>query len=126
MADMSSLGTIILGGGGLVTGLLALFSARANRSKTDSETKVNIAAFEQTREALYQSREAFWRKEVNELHDSFEEEVETLRAEVAWLRILIENHVPWDWEVVRQLKLSGIDFRLPPTLNYIKHKPEEK
>lgn len=120
MLDWSALGTIILGGGGLITGILALFSARSNKSKIDSETDINVANVEQSREKLHQSRELFWRNEVEQVREAFEREIADLRNEVTWLRVLIENHVPWDWEVVRQLKLAGIDYRDPPTLNYIK------
>lgn len=126
MPDVTSLGTLILGTGGLITGALALFSARANRGKTNSETFVNIANAEQSRENLHQSREIFWRTEIDKMRESFEREIALLRDEVMSLRVLIESHVPWDWEVVRQLKLAGIDFRDPPTLNYLKSKKEEK
>ena len=128
MLDWSSLGTIILGGGGLVTGILALFSARANKSKVNSETNLNIASVEASREKLHQSRELFWRTEMKQMRESFEREIQELRNEVTWLRVLIENHVPWDWEVVRLLKLAGIEYRDPPTLNYLQSKndkPEE-
>ena len=125
MADLSSIGTMVLGGGGLITGLLAMFSARANRSKTNSETNINIASAEQSRENLHQSRELFWRAELEEVRKTFQSETIELRKEVTCLRMLIENHVPWDWEVVRQLKLAGFDFRDPPTLNYFNPKPEE-
>lgn len=116
MLDVSTLSTIILGGGGLVTGAIALYSAKSNKSKVNSEALTNTANAETLREKLYQSRELFWRNEINEL-----------KAEVSWLRTLIEHHVLWDWEVVRTLKLAGIDFPDPPTLNYIHNgmKPEE-
>lgn len=122
MPDWSTLGTIILGGGGLVTGILALFSARANKGKINSETKLNIANVEHTREQLHQSRELFLRNEIENIRQTFDHEIEELRDQVSSLQSLIEIHVPWDWEVVRQFKLLGIDFREPPTLNYIKHK----
>lgn len=120
--DIAAVGTLVLGGGGLLTGMLALFSATEGKRKTKSETKVNNANAETLREKLFQTREAFWRGEVEKVKESFEKEVEELRSEVAWLRVLIEAHVPWDWEAIRQLKLSGIAFRDPPTLNYIKNK----
>lgn len=125
MPDATTLGTMILGTGGLITGALALFSARANRSKTTSEANLNIANAEQSRENLHQSREMFLRLEMENLRNNLQKEVNELRDEVISLRLLIESHVPWDWEVVRQLKLAGIDFRDPPTLNYFKQKPEE-
>lgn len=125
MADWSSLGTVILGGSGLITGALALFSARANRGKTNSETNINIANADQSRENLYQSRELFWRNEMGVVRDQLELDIKLLKDEITSLRILIEKHVLWDWEVIRQLKLAGIDFRDPPTLNYIQPLPEE-
>lgn len=127
MLSLSSLGTLILGGGGLITGLLALFSARSNRNKLNSETDINVASVEQSRESLRQARETFWQNELINVRDTFEKEIATLRDEIGWLRVLIENHVPWDWEVVRQLKLAGIEVRDPPTLNYIQSRvqPEE-
>lgn len=112
--------TLFLGGGGLITGLLALFSANVNKRKTNTEADVNDANAANSREQLLQSRELFWRKEFQTMQENFQSEIDELRTEVAWLRVLIENHVPWDWEVVRQLKLAGIEFREPPTLHYIK------
>lgn len=127
MLDWSTAGTLLLGGGGLITGALALFSARANKQKVNSETNINIATLEQSRETLHQSRELFWRTEIEKMRETFEREIAAMRQELAALRMLIEAHVPWDWEVVRQLKLMGVDFRDPPTLNYIKkNQPEEK
>lgn len=123
-----AIGTVILGASGFVTGLLALFSAKASKSKTNSETDINIAAVAQSRENLNQSREKFWREELEDAKLSFDNELSSLRQELGWMRLLIENHVPWDWEVVRQLKLAGIDVSNPPTLNYIKNRkpvPEE-
>lgn len=119
MLNFATLGTLILGGGGLVTGILALFSARSSKDKLNSETKINVANVENSREQLHQSREIFLRTEMDKMHEVFEKELALLRSEVGWLRVLIENHVPWDWEVVRQLKLAGIEVRDPPTLNYI-------
>lgn len=111
MLNWSTIGTVILGSGGLITGVLALLSSKSNKNKIDSETDINIANVEQVRENLSQSRERF-----------LSEEITALKQEVGWLRLLIENHVPWDWEVVRQLKLAGIEMTNPPTLNYIKNK----
>lgn len=125
MPDATSFGTLILGGSGLVTGVLALFSARANRGKVNSETEINSANAAQSRESLYQSRELFWRNEVSNVREQFSNDINFLKEEVTFLRILIEKHVIWDWEVMRTLKLAGIDFRDPPTLNYINRKPEE-
>jgi len=118
--SVTEIGTLILGGGGLITGLLALFSANVNKRKTNTEADVNDANAANSREQLLQSREIFWRKEFETMQENFQSEIDELRTEVAWLRVLIENHVPWDWEVVRQLKLAGIEFREPPTLHYIK------
>lgn len=125
MLNWSSLGTLVLGGGGLVTGILALFSARANKGKVNSETNLNIASVEESREKLHQSRELFWRNEMQQVREAFEREIQELRNEVTWLRVLIESHVPWDWEVVRLLKLAGIEYRDPPTLNYLQSKIEK-
>lgn len=125
MLNATSWGTIILGASGLITGLLAIHSARSSRNKIDSEASLNIATEQQSRENLHQSRELFLRKEIEELRDSFDHNIEELRKEVTSLRALIEAHVPWDWEVVRQLKLAGIDFRDPPTLNYLLKKDDQ-
>lgn len=119
MLNATSWGTLILGFSGLVTGLLAFHSARSSKSKIESETSINVANAEQSREILHQSRETFLRTEMDQMRELFEREIGLLREEVSILRALIENHVPWDWEVVRQLKLAGIDFRDPPTLNYL-------
>lgn len=112
--DIASIGTLILGGGGLVTGVLALLSAKTNKNKTKSETNLNIANEAHYRENIHQSREALLQKEII-----------LLREEVAALRTLIEKHMSWDWEVVRQLRLAGIEFREPPTLNYAKESKEK-
>lgn len=128
MLNWSTVGTLILGSGGLITGVLALLSSRSSKNKIDSETQVNIASAAQSHEMLVESQETFWRKETEFVKEAFEVELVSLKKEVAWMRILIENHVPWDWEVVRQLKLAGIEVSNPPTLNYVKGKhssPEE-
>lgn len=128
MLNWSTVGTLILGSGGLITGVLALLSSRSSKNKIDSETQVNIASAAQSHEMLVQSQETFWRKETEFVKEAFEVELVSIKKEVAWMRILIENHVPWDWEVVRQLKLAGIEVSNPPTLNYVKGKyssPEE-
>ena len=125
MLHWSTFGTLVLGGGGLITGIIALFSARANKNKTFSETSLNYANAEQSRESIHQSRELFLRQEIKQAEEKFEEEIQKLRNELTAFRVLIEAHVPWDWEIMRQLKLAGIDFREPPTLNYMKPKPEE-
>lgn len=113
--NWSSIGTFILGCGGLITGILALLSARANKDKINSETKINLTNAEQARETMHHSRE-------NYLH----EEIILMREEITALRRLIELHVPWDWEIMRQLKLAGIEYREPPTLHYIKTKPSNQ
>lgn len=115
----------MLGSGGLVTGLLALVSAKSNRGKTNSETDLNLANVQHSREKLYQSRETFLRDEMEKMREVFDSEIAALKEEVSALRSLIESHVPWDWEVIRQLKLAGIEVRNPPTLNYIHGKKEE-
>jgi len=122
MLNWSTVGTLILGSGGLITGVLALLSSRSSKNKIDSETQVNIASAAQSHEMLVESRETFWRKETEFAKEAFEVELVSLKKEVAWMRILIKNHVPWDWEVVRQLKLAGIEVSNPPTLNYVKGK----
>jgi hypothetical protein len=118
--SMATVGPLILGAGGLITGMVALFSVNVNKRKVHTEADVNDATAANSREQLLQSREIFWRKEFDDLHKTFQSEIDELKTEVAWLRVLIENHVPWDWEVVRQLKLAGIEFREPPTLHYLK------
>jgi hypothetical protein len=123
--NWSTTSTLVLGVGGLITAIIALFSARSGKNKINSETSLNNANVEQSRENLHQSRELFLRTEVEKIRETLQEEINLLRSEVTSLRILIESHVPWDWEVVRQLKLAGIDFRDPPTLNYLKQQPEE-
>jgi hypothetical protein len=117
---MATVGPLILGASGLITGMVALFSVNVNKRKVHTEADVNDATAANSREQLLQSREIFWRKEFDDLHKTFQSEIDELKTEVAWLRVLIENHVPWDWEVVRQFKLAGIEFREPPTLHYLK------
>lgn len=125
MLDVITLSTIVLGGGGLITGAIALFSARSNKEKMNSEASVNRNNAETLREKLYQSREIFWREEVDHLQKSFNFDLSKLHNEAAVLRALIDRHLIWDWEVVRALKLAGIELRDPPTLHYIKEKLEE-
>ena len=53
--------------------------------------------------------------------------INSLYDELAWMKILIENHVPWDWEVQRLLIQNGIDHKNPPSLNYIRsYQPKDK
>lgn len=123
--NWSTVGTVILGSGGLVTGVLALFSSKSNRNKVDSETSVNAATAAQSRESLSQSREKFIQDELNSVRATLQHEISCLKQEVGWMRRLIELHVPWDWEAVRKLTLAGVDIANPPTLNYIRESTEE-
>jgi hypothetical protein len=131
--DLSALGGIILGTGGAVTGGLSIFAVRANKNKTVSETGMNEASgkeIEQKAIALseqtYQARETFWSKQVETVRTDCEKEIAELREEIGWLRVLIENHVPWDWERIREAKLAGLDPPNPPTLNYIRSRQVEQ
>lgn len=133
MPDISTIGTWLLGSGGLITGGLSLYSIRSSRNKTDSETGVNSATKKklETEAATLSEeseikREEFWNKKFDAQEEKFEAEIQELREELAWMRILIENHVPWDWETQRLLIQNNIEHRKPPSLNYIKGKMKEK
>jgi hypothetical protein len=138
--DLSTIGTFVLGGGGLLTGLLALYSARATKNKTQAEAgktsadagvskatekEIEVRAVAMS-EKTFQDREKFWSDRVEEVRESCEKDVNELKEEVGWLRILIENHVPWDWEAIRKLKLADIEQRNPPTLNYVRKREQQR
>lgn len=131
--NLSEAGSLILGGGGLITACLAFYSARANRTKISSEAGVNAATEKEIEqraiglsEKTYQARERFWEERVDKVKIQCEAEIDELREEIGWLRLLIEAHVPWDWEAIRLLKLNSLDMRDPPTLNYIKSLAEQQ
>ncbi len=127
MIDISDIGTMLLGGGGLVTGCLSLYSIRTNLKNIDSEAGVNQATRRRIEveavalnEATEQRREEFWNKKLEDTKSEFNRQIHNLNEEIGWMRLLIENHVPWDWEVQRLLIKAGIEHRKPPTLQYIK------
>jgi hypothetical protein len=131
--DPSEVGKWVLTLAALITAVISLYSVRSNRNKVDSEAGVNKATEKEieTRaagmsEETYQKREAFWQKKLDDSEKKLESEIGELREEVAWLRRLIEGHVPWDWEVVRTLKINGIEQRDPPTLNWVRQNPPEQ
>lgn len=122
MPSLSEIGPLVMTSGALITSGLAVYYSRSNRNKIDSESGVNNASAKEIEERAatlsderYRKREEFWSQEIEELRD-----------EVAWLRILIENHVPWDWEQMRKMTLAGIEHDRPPTLNYVKRKRKEE
>lgn len=129
MVDLSTLGTMLLGGGGLITGGLSLYSIRSNLKKIESEAGVNDATKRKTEseaaalnEATEQKREEFWNKKLTDTKLEFNIKIEELHEEIGWMRVLIENHVPWDWETQHLLIQAGIEHRKPPTLHYIRKK----
>lgn len=133
MIDISDIGTMFLGGGGLVTGCLSLYSIRTNLKKIDSEADVNQATRQKIEaeavalnDATEQRREEFWNKKLEDAKSEFNRQIHNLNEEIGWMRLLIENHVPWDWEVQRLLIKAGIEHRKPPTLQYIKSKTQIK
>lgn len=118
--NIQLIATVLFGGGGLIAGLVAIFMVRANKGKVQADTKETEMRAIQLSDSIDAEREARWQKKVDTVQAKCDEEVDELREEVAWLRILIENHVPWDWEVQRKLIQNGIDHSRPPTLNYIR------
>lgn len=126
MNNLSTLGAFVMGGGGLLASLIALYMARPNRNKLEADTGKTQAEEKEieTRaakvsEETYQSREKFWNAQVQQVKEECHQEVSQLRREVGYLKALIEQHVPWDWETQRLLIQNGIDHPKPPTLNYI-------
>lgn len=131
--NASLVGQWVLGSGALVASLIALYMARSNKKNTEAVTgKTNAEEKEieekaiALSEATYQSREKFWQGQVQDVKRECHSEVEELRSEVAWLKVLIEQHVPWDWAQQRRLTLAGIEHEAPPTLNWIKDRQEKE
>lgn len=133
MPSLSEIGPLVMTSGALITSGLAVYYSRSNRNKIDSESGVNNASAKEIEERAatlsderYRKREEFWSQENAKIKKEWHEDIEELRDEVAWLRILIENHVPWDWEQMRKMTLAGIEHDRPPTLNYVKRKRKEE
>lgn len=132
MADLSTIGTFIIGSGGLLGSCIAIYMARANRKKTEAESiKTSSEARKLDTEAAkldderYRDRETFWREEVEKVEKKFERKIDELEQKVAGLQLLIEGHIPWDWEALRKLKMNDIDQRDPPTLIWVEERREE-
>lgn len=131
--NVSAIGQWVLGSGALIAGLIAIYMARANKKKTQADTgKTNAEEKEieekaiALSEATYQSRERFWQGQIEDVKNEMQKDIDALREEVAWLKILIEQHVPWDWAQQRKLTLAGIEHEAPPTLNYIRGYPPKE
>jgi hypothetical protein len=119
MVDLSTIGAFLLGGGGLVGSSIAIYMARANKTKIGAETKKLDTEAAKLDDDRFQTRELFWQREVQKVKDELNPKIEDLEREVASLKLLIEGHIPWDWEVLRKLRLNGIEQRDPPTLIWI-------
>lgn len=125
--NLGTIMTLMFGAGGFITGGMSLYSIRSQKKKTDSETGVN-ASIKQKNEAeaialnesTEEKREEFWNKKFEDNRKEFEDKLNDVYEELSWMRVLIENHVPWDWEVQRLLIQNGIEHKRPPSLNYIK------
>ncbi|AEL97954.1 membrane protein [Mycobacterium phage Patience] len=112
--------TLLFGGGGLLAGLIAIFMVRANKGKVVADTKETEMRAIQLSDSIDAEREKRWQAKVDNVKQQWEEDVDELREEIGWLKLLIENHVPWDWEMQRKMTMAGIEHPKPPTLNYIK------
>jgi predicted Holliday junction resolvase-like endonuclease len=82
-----------------------------------SEVANRAAAINQDRE---QKREEHWQSKLDKQERKLRGEIGDLRAEVNGLKSYINEHIPWDWEAVRQLRLAGIEIDNPPSLIYIR------
>jgi hypothetical protein len=118
--------TMLFGGGGLIAGLTAIFMVRANRGKVQADTKETEMRAIQLSDSIDSEREQRWQRKVDAVKRECDLEVNELRDEVAWLKLLIENHVPWDWEMQHKAIQAGIDHSHPPTLNYIRKRTPAK
>jgi hypothetical protein len=132
---MSNWVTTILGIGALGSpiSLVILLRQRWRKGEVEiklDETKVELdkqqisevanraAAINQDRE---QKREEHWQKKLDDQEHKLQGEIGDLRAEVNGLKSYINEHIPWDWEAVRQLRLAGIEIENPPSLIYIRN-----
>ena len=120
--NIQLIATIVFGGGGLIAGLIAIFMVKANKGKVVADTKETEMRAIQLSDSIDAEREARWQRKVDDVQKKCDEDVDELREEIGWLKLLIENHVPWDWEMQRKAIQAGIDHAKPPTLNYIKGK----
>lgn len=121
--NIQLIATILFGGGGFIAGLIAIFMVRANRGKVVADTKETEMRAIQLSDSIDAERDRRWQEKIDNVQKKCDEDVDELREEVGWLKLLIENHVPWDWEMQRKAIQAGIDHSKPPTLNYIKGRP---
>jgi len=119
MSDISAIGSLIVSFGALITGAVALYMARASKGKTQAETKKLDTEAAKLDDDRFQAREVYWNGVVTSLKSEFEEKIDELERKVSGLQLLIEGHIPWDWEALRKLKLNDIEQRDPPTLIWI-------
>lgn len=123
MNNLQLITVILFGSGGFVTGIIAILMVRANREKVVADTKETEMRAIQLSDSIEADREVRWQRKIDTVQEKCDREVEELREEIGWLKLLIENHVPWDWEMQRKAIEAGIEHEPPPTLNYIKGRP---
>jgi homoserine dehydrogenase len=123
---------IVLGIGALGSpvSLLILLRQKWRKGEVDIEVeKVSVSEVANRAAAINQDRELkreeHWQKKLDAQEYKFQGEIGELRAEVNGLKSYINEHIPWDWEAVRQLRLAGIEIENPPSLIYIRKEPKE-
>lgn len=125
MSDISAIGSLIVSFGALITGAVALYMARASKNKTQAETKKLDTEAAKLDDDRFQAREIYWNGVVKSIKEEFEDKIDELERKVSGLQLLIEGHIPWDWEALRKLKLNDIEQRDPPTLIWIEEQRRE-
>lgn len=118
---------VLLAMGTLASPIIALIFVRQQLRAGD--TKIDLDkkdAAIKSREALSmdqdreQKRETHWQTKLDDQELKLDQEIAELRAEVNGLKQYINEHIPWDWDAVRQLRLAGIEIDNPPSLIYIR------
>ena len=123
MSDaLQIISTLVLGGGGLIASLIAIFMVRANKGKVQADTKETEMRAVQLSDQIDAEHEKRWQEKFDSAQRNSDLKIAQLQDEVAWLKLLIENHVPWDWEVQRRMIQAGVEHAHPPTLNWIRGK----
>lgn len=93
----------------LISIATTIYFLPTRKRKEDSEVHLTQAQERQMVTQIEQSQE-----------QKFNKEIVDLKIEVESLKKYINEHMPWDWNAVRALRLAGIEIDDPPSLFYIK------
>jgi hypothetical protein len=127
LSSALQIGALVLGSGGLLTGLIALLTLRSKTSNVDSQTGLNkaqetevIQRASQINEQRERDRDREWERKIELVKQECNGKISELEEEVNILEIFIDSSVPWIWGAVRELRINGISYADAPSLPNIR------